>query len=95
MPDVHGLTELQLHTNGRPLELVKQLLAVVGNQEKREIMSIADWYEDRGRQAGLKSGACNLLLRQLRARFGALRPLPKHATRRPTQLSSTHGPIAC
>jgi predicted transposase YdaD len=63
-----------------PQELVKQLLAVVGKQEEREIMSIADWYEDRGRQAGLekgrdeglKIGARNLLLRQLRARFGAL-----------------------
>ena len=67
-----------------PQELVKQLLAVVGKQEEREIMSIADWYEDRGRQAGLekgrdegrdeglKMGARNLLLRQLRARFGAL-----------------------
>ena len=39
-------------------------------------MSIADWYEDRGRQAGrdegLRTGARNVLLRQLRARFGAL-----------------------
>lgn len=55
-----------------PQELVKQLLAVVGKQEEREIMSIADWYEDRGRQAGLKMGARNLLLKLLRARFGAL-----------------------
>ena len=67
-----------------PQELVKQLLAVVGKQEEREIMSIADWYEDRGRQAGLakgrdegrdeglKIGARNLLLKLLRTRFGAL-----------------------
>lgn len=63
-----------------PHELVKQLLAVVGKEEEREIMSIADWYEDRGRQAGLekgrdeglRTGARNALLRQLRARFGAL-----------------------
>jgi hypothetical protein len=39
-----------------PQELVKQFLAVVGKEEEREIMSIADWYEDRGRQAGLKTG---------------------------------------
>lgn len=63
-----------------PQELVKQLLAVVGKQEEREIMSIADWYEDRGRQAGLekgraeglKIGARNLLVKLLRTRFGAL-----------------------
>jgi hypothetical protein len=53
-------------------ELVKQLLAVVGKEEESEIMSIADWYEDRGRQAGLKTGARNALLKLLRARFGAL-----------------------
>jgi uncharacterized protein DUF4351 len=35
-------------------------------------MSIADWYEDRGRQAGRDEGARSILLRQLRARFGAL-----------------------
>lgn len=55
-----------------PQELVKQLLAVVGKQEEREIMSIADWYEDRGRQAGLTTGARNVLLRQLRSRFESL-----------------------
>ena len=59
-----------------PRALVKQLLAVVGKEEEREIMSVADWYEDRGRQAGLEKGrdegARNILLRQLRARFGAV-----------------------
>lgn len=55
-----------------PQELVKQLLAVVGKQEEREIMSIADWYEDRGRQAGVTTGARNLLVKLLRKRFGAL-----------------------
>ena len=55
-----------------PQELVKQFLAVVGKEEESEIMSIADWYEERGLQAGLKTGARNALLRQLRARFGAL-----------------------
>jgi hypothetical protein len=63
-----------------PQELVKQLLAVVGKQEEREIMSIADWYEDRGRQAGLekgrdeglRTGARNALLKLLHGRFGAL-----------------------
>ncbi len=63
-----------------PQELVKQFLAVVGKEEESEIMSIADWYEERGLQAGLKTGrdegltvgACNALLKLLRARFGAL-----------------------
>jgi uncharacterized protein DUF4351 len=39
-------------------------------------MSIAEWYEERGRQAGfeigLKMGTCDALLRQLRSRFGTL-----------------------
>ena len=59
-----------------PQGLVKQLLGVVGKEEEREIMSIADWYEDRGRKAGrdegLRAGACNALLKLLRTRFGAL-----------------------
>lgn len=70
-----------------PQELVKQFLAVVGKEEEREIMSIADWYEDRGRQAGLKTGrdegletgARNALMKLLRVRFGAL---PDAATAR-------------
>ncbi|MEP7120378.1 MAG: DUF4351 domain-containing protein [Byssovorax sp.] len=56
---------------------ILQLLAVVGEIEAREIMSVADWYEERGRQAGLEKGrdegARLTLLRQLRRRFG---PLP-------------------
>ena len=59
-----------------PQELVKQLLAVVGKEAESEIMSIADWYEERGLQAGLTkgltTGARNALLKLLRARFGAL-----------------------
>ena len=39
-------------------------------------MSIADWYEERGRQAGfelgLKLGTCAALLKLLRACFGVL-----------------------
>lgn len=55
-----------------PQGLVKQFSAVVSKEEEREIMSVADWYEDRGRQEGIKAGSCNALLKLLRARFGAL-----------------------
>ncbi len=63
-----------------PEVLVKQLCGVVGRVEESEIMTIADWLEDRGRQAGLKAGLQagrdeglrTALLKQLRARFGAL-----------------------
>ena len=58
-------------------------LAVVGKQAERELMSIADWYEDRGRQAGLEKGrdegARGPLLRQLRTRFGSM---PDHVVAR-------------
>ncbi len=59
-----------------PQGLVKQLLGVVGKEEEREIMTIADWYEDRGRKAGrdegLRAGARNALLKLLRTRFGVV-----------------------
>ena len=49
-----------------PEDLVKQLVAVVGQGSKEEVMSVADWLEQKGR---LDKGR-RTLLKQLRARFG-------------------------
>ena len=50
----------------KPEDLVEQLLLVVGQEGKEEVMSVADWLEQKGR----KQHARKTLLRQLRARFG-------------------------
>ncbi len=52
----------------RPEELLRRLLAAAGPESQEEIVSVADWLEERGRLNGQRS----MLLKQLRVRFGAL-----------------------
>ena len=56
----------------RPEELVRRLLATVGEEGEEEIMIAADQLVERGREQGIKQGQRDMLLDQLRARFGAL-----------------------
>jgi len=61
---------------GKPEELVARLLAAVGEEGKEEIMTAADQLMERGREQGIKQGVevgrREMLLDQLRERFGAL-----------------------
>jgi hypothetical protein len=57
-----------------PEDLVKQLIAVVGQGSKEEVMSVADWLEQKGRQEGRLDKGRKMLLKQLRARFGEVPP---------------------
>jgi predicted transposase/invertase (TIGR01784 family) len=52
----------------RPEELVRQLLAAVGEEGKEEIMTAADQLIERGREQGQRE----MLLEMLRGRFGTL-----------------------
>jgi flagellar biosynthesis/type III secretory pathway protein FliH len=64
----------------KPEELVARLIAAVGDEDKEEIMTAADQLIERGREQGLKQGLeqgveqgrREVLLDQLRERFGAL-----------------------
>jgi hypothetical protein len=55
-----------------PEMLVQRLLAAVGEEGKEEIMTAADQLMERGREQGIKLGRREMLLDQLRERFGAL-----------------------
>jgi flagellar biosynthesis/type III secretory pathway protein FliH len=63
-----------------PEELVKKLLAAVGDEGKEDIMTAAEQLMERGRQQGLdrgreqgrEQGRKEMLLDLLRERFGAL-----------------------
>jgi hypothetical protein len=55
-----------------PEALVQRLLAAVGEEGKEEIMTAADQLMERGRAQGLVQGRREVLLDQLRERFGAL-----------------------
>lgn len=84
----HGMAALVLimryifATNepGKPEDLVLRLLAVVGEEGKEEIMTAADQLMERGREQGIKQGLeqglergrREMLLDQLRERFGVL-----------------------
>jgi hypothetical protein len=50
----------------KPEDLVKRLVGVVGKESEEEVMSVADWLEQRGEQRGLRRA----LLKMLRTRFG-------------------------
>ncbi len=67
----------------RPEDLVRQLLRAAGPDAKEEMVSVADWLEERGRLRGLDQGRLegqrSLLLKQLSRRFG---PLPEAASAR-------------
>jgi predicted transposase/invertase (TIGR01784 family) len=52
----------------RPKDLVDRLLAVVGLEAKEDVVTVADWLQEQGRQSGVRG----TLLKLLRARFGAL-----------------------
>ncbi len=56
----------------KPEELVAKLLATVGDEGKEEIMTAADQLMERGRAQGRQQGLRDVVLTQLRARFGAL-----------------------
>jgi predicted transposase/invertase (TIGR01784 family) len=60
----------------QPEELVARLTAAVGESEKEEIVTVADQLIEQGRRKGLqqghREGQREMLLRQLRVRFGAL-----------------------
>jgi predicted transposase YdaD len=64
----------------RPEELLRKLLAAAGPEAEEEIVSVADWLEERGRLKGLDQGRLegrlegqrSTLLKLLRVRFGAL-----------------------
>ena len=60
----------------QPEALVQRLLAAVGEEGKEEIMTAADQLMERGREQGLKQGLergrREMLLDQLRERFGVL-----------------------
>ena len=60
----------------KPEALVRRLLAAVGDEGTEEIMTAADQLMERGReqgfQQGLERGRREMLLDQLRERFGAL-----------------------
>jgi predicted transposase YdaD len=72
----------------RPKDLVERLLAVVGVEAREDVVTIADWLEEQGRQKGIKAGReegrtegrvagreealRGTLRKQLRARFGLL-----------------------
>ena len=56
----------------KPEELVAKLLAAVGDEGKEEIMTAADQLMERGRAQGRQQGLRDVVLTQLRARFGAL-----------------------
>jgi hypothetical protein len=74
----------------RPEDLVRQLLRAAGPEAKEEIVSVADWLEERGRLKGLDEGRLegqrSMLLKMLRSRFG---PLPEAAA---TRLQSADAP---
>jgi predicted transposase YdaD len=55
-----------------PEEIVVQLLEAVGEEERKEIMTAADMLIERGRNEGRKQERREMLLKQLRIRFGAL-----------------------
>jgi Putative transposase, YhgA-like len=56
----------------RPEDLVRRLLAAVGEEGKEEIMTAADQLMERGREQGREQGQREMVLNQLRGRFGAL-----------------------
>jgi Putative transposase, YhgA-like/Domain of unknown function (DUF4351) len=56
----------------RPEELVRRLLAAVGEEGKEEIMTAADQLMERGREQGRVQGQREMVLNQLRRRFGAV-----------------------
>jgi hypothetical protein len=56
----------------RDVELVPLLIAAAGEEEKEEIVNVADQLIERGRQEGARRKACEMLLKQLRIRFGVL-----------------------
>jgi flagellar biosynthesis/type III secretory pathway protein FliH len=58
---------------GKTEEAVRRLLQVVAEDEKEEIVSIADQFIEEGRNEGLREGRQQMLLEILRDRFGALR----------------------
>jgi hypothetical protein len=51
---------------------VQRLLAAVGEEGKEEIMTAADQLMERGREQGREQGQREIVLAQLRGRFGAL-----------------------
>jgi predicted transposase/invertase (TIGR01784 family) len=67
---------LAANERGEPDEVLRRLLAAVGDEGKEEIVSVADKLVERGRQEGLQEGLQEghrkVLLKQLRTRFGAL-----------------------
>jgi hypothetical protein len=66
----------------KPEDLVEQLLLVVGEESKEDVVTAGEMLIERGRQEGREETRVTLqgiLLKQLRARFGAL---PKSAAAR-------------
>jgi hypothetical protein len=65
---------------GKKEEVVRRLLLAVGDAgEKEDIVSVADQFIEEGRNEGLLQGRRQMLLRQLRTRFGTL---PREVTER-------------
>jgi hypothetical protein len=58
----------------KPQELVRRLLATVGEEGKEEIMTAADQLMEMGREQGIERERRGMLQKQLRRRFG---PLPE------------------
>lgn len=59
----------------KPEELLSMLTHAVGNEDKEELLSVADQLIEQGRQEGLQEGLRgqrNLLLKLLAFRFGTL-----------------------
>lgn len=56
----------------RPELVMAHLSEAAGNEAKEEFMSVADVLVERGRKAGRREGARDLLLLMLRTRFGDL-----------------------
>ncbi|WP_437506143.1 DUF4351 domain-containing protein [Sorangium sp. So ce1099] len=60
----------------QPRELLQRLLAAAGPEAEEEIVTIADYLREQGRQAGEREGRLegqrSTLLKQLRLRFGEL-----------------------
>lgn len=88
---------LTINDPRRPEELLQRLLRAAGPETEEEIVSVADWLEEQGRQKGLDEGLRKgldkgrlegqrgILLKQLQARFGAL---PEAVT---TRIQSAEG----
>jgi hypothetical protein len=60
---------------GKPEDLIEQLLLVVGEEDREDVVTAGEMLIERGRQEAREEGRATLqgiLLKLLRARFGAL-----------------------